>query len=147
MTIMPHTNKTVMKKIFFIPLILLFVFVSCEKDDDPGEAPRLFRPVLKDQLVSNGNWIAAAWQPVTGAVSYTAQLSRDTFRTIAASMTIDTNAVLFENLDWDKLYQVQVKAIAGDTSKNSRISQLGAIKTARFPSILNIPGLSDINDN
>lgn len=136
-----------MKKLLYIPAMMLAVLVACNKDKDLGPAPRLFRPVIKEALLSEGNWIKASWQAVKGASSYTAQISTDTFKTITASVTLDTNAVLFQNLKWDKLYQVQVKANAADTSHNSGIASLGAIKTARFPTILNIPATSDIADN
>lgn len=144
---MVNTNNNMMKKIFFGLIVLTAVIIACNKKDDLGEAPRLFRPVLKEALVSEGNWIRATWQPIKDAVSYTAQISRDTFRTVAATMTVDTNTVLFENLAWDRLYQVRVKANATDTAKNSKLADLGSIKTARFPTILNIPTISEINDN
>lgn len=144
---MPNTNKTMMKKLFFVLVAVTMIVAACHKNDDLGEAPRLFRPVIKDQLESNGNWIKASWQPIKGAVSYTAQVSADTFRTVVSTIVTDTNVVTFENLAWDKLYQVQVKANAEDTSHNSKLTQLGAIKTARFPSILNVPAPSDVNDN
>lgn len=136
-----------MKKLLFISLAATLVFVACKKLDDLGDAPRLFRPVIKDALESNGNWIKASWQAVAGAASYTAQLSQDSFKTITRSVVVDTNSVFFENLKWEAVYQVQVKANATDTSKNSRFASLGGIKTARFPTILNIPSLSEVNDN
>lgn len=136
-----------MKKLLFIALAVTMVFIACKKIDDPGEAPRLFRPVAKDALESNGNWIKASWQAVSGSASYTAEISVDSFRTIAGSVKIDTNVHLFENLYWEKVYQVRVKANAADTAKSSKFADLGAIKTARFPTILNVPGLSDVNDN
>jgi len=136
-----------MKKIFFGFLVITVVITACKKEDSLGEAPRLFRPVIKDQLESNGNWIRATWQAVKGAVAYKAELSVDTFQTVSFSMTVDTNSVLFENLKWEQLYQVRVRAVAEDTAKNSGLSDLGAIKTARFPTILNVPSISEINDN
>jgi len=140
-------KRKAMKKLIYILTVLLIVMAACKKNDDLGEAPRLFRPVLKEDLVSEGNWIKASWQAVKGANSYTAEISTDTFKTITASLVVDTNYVLFENLKWEKLYQVQVKANAEDTTRNSGISSLGVIKTARFPTILNIPALSEVNDN
>lgn len=144
---MPNTNNSMMKKIFFGLVTIMVVLAACHKTDDLGEAPRLFRPVLKEALTSDGNWIRATWQPVKGAISYKAQLSTDTFRTIAATMDLDTNSAYFQNLAWDRLYQVQVRAIAEDTSHSSKVAGLGSIKTARFPSILNVPTISEINDN
>lgn len=136
-----------MKKLIYISAVLFIAILSCTKVADLGEAPRLFRPVIKDALSSEGNWIKASWQVVKGAASYTAEISTDTFKTITARVTLDTNVIVFENLKWEKLYQVQVRANAEDSSHNSGISILGSIKTARFPTILNIPGLSDVNDN
>ena len=135
-----------MKKLFFISLAAVLVLVACKKEDDLGEAPRLFRPVIKEALVSNGNWIKTSWQAVSGSASYTAEISTDSFKTVAASVKTDTNVYLFENLYWEKLYQVRVKANAADTSKSSKFGSLGEIKTARFPTILNIPALSEVND-
>ncbi len=143
---MKNINKISLKKILMAVIVLSTVMVACKKADDPGEAPRLFRPVLKDPLESNGNWIKASWQAIKGSASYTAQVSRDSFKTIAVSLTVDTNYVLFENLAYDKLYQVQVKANASDTNRNSNISSLGEIKTARFPTILNVPTSAEVND-
>lgn len=136
-----------MKKLLFISLAVTLVFIACKKIDDPGEAPRLFRPVIKETLVSEGNWIKVSWQAIKGATSYTTELSVDSFKTVAASINTDTNVHLFENLYWEKLYQVRVKANASDTSKSSKFASLGAIKTARFPTILNIPAISEVNDN
>ncbi len=144
---MMNTNNSVMKKIFPVILIMSVIIAACTKEDKLEEASRLFRPVMKDELESNGNWIKASWQTVKGADSYTAELSLDTFQTIAATMIADTNTVVFEDLGWNKLYQVQVRANAADTSKNSKASSLGAIKTARFPTILNVPDISEVNDN
>jgi hypothetical protein len=138
-------KKTAKKKILFISLAVTLVFIACKKIDDPGEAPRLFRPVIKDALESNGNWIKGSWQAVSGAVSYTAQLIKDSV--VVQSLVVDTNAVLFENLKWEALYQVQVKANAADTAKNSKFASLGEIKTARFPTILNIPLPNEVLDN
>ena len=140
-------NKHINIKAAVFIFVLTLIISACSKDDSLGEAPRLFRPVIKNDLESQGNWIKASWQIVKGAMSYTAQVSRDTFRTVAASVTTDTNVVIIENLLWDKLYQVRVRANSQDTSKSSGLSSLGAIKTARFPSILNVPTSSEVNDN
>ncbi|MEO8405787.1 MAG: DUF4957 domain-containing protein, partial [Chitinophagaceae bacterium] len=136
-----------MKKLFIGLMAITMFMTACNKPDSLGEAPRLFRPVVKEELTSEGNWIKGSWQPVKGAVSYTVQLSADTFRTVLATQILDTSAVFFQNLAWDKLYQVQVKAIAEDTTHNSKISPLGSIRTARFPSILNVPTPAEVNDN
>jgi Domain of unknown function (DUF5123)/Domain of unknown function (DUF4957) len=136
-----------MKKQQIIAILLISLMAACKKVDDLGEAPRLFRPVVKDGLESNGNWVKASWQPITGSSSYTAEISVDSFRTVIARAQIDSSTYVFQNLQWEKLYQVRVRANAQDTSRSSKFAELGQIRTARFPSILNIPTVSEINDN
>ena len=136
-----------MKKLLFISLAVATFFIACKKNEDLGEAPRLFRPVVKEALASEGNWIKVSWQPVKGATSYTAEISVDSFKTVASRKQTDTNVHVFENLYWEKLYQVRVKANAADTTHNSKFADLGAIKTARFPTILNVPASNEVLDN
>jgi hypothetical protein len=138
-------NNMIMKKLSFTACLLILILGACKKTETL-EQVRLFRPVPQDALLSEGNWIKASWHPIKEAQSYTAQLSRDTFRTVLRSVTLDTNVYMFDNLDWDKLYQVQVRANATDTVFNSGMSNLGSIKTAKFPTILNTPGISDVTD-
>ena len=138
-------NNMMIKKLSLAVCFILLILAACKKTETL-EPVRLFRPVLKEALVSNGNWIGASWQPISGAVTYTAQVSRDTFRTVIATATIDTNVYVFQNLDWDKLYQVRVRANAADTAFNSRFSDLGAIRTPRFPTILNTPTSAEVTE-
>jgi hypothetical protein len=128
----------------YICLLLLF-FYACKKND-LMEDTRLFRPVAKGDLQSDGNWIGASWQSIKGAVAYEVQVSQDTFKTVDVTVQIDKSAVMIENLKWNQLYQVRVRAIAEDTTFNSKMSDLGAIKTAKFPTILKTPAISDITD-
>ena len=127
-------------------LVAFGLLTACDLEDDLPAAPRLFRPVVKGELKAPGNYIDASWQSVKEAVSYKVQISQDTFRTVLTSMVIDTNNVVFENLQWDKLYQIQVRANAADSTKNSRMSFLGSIKTPKFPSIITPPTLNDVTD-
>ncbi|MES2772797.1 MAG: DUF5123 domain-containing protein [Bacteroidota bacterium] len=138
-----------MKKRHIIILLFasLMVAVACKKKE-VDTPTRLFRPVVAGTLVADSNAILAAWQQIKGTVSYTLQVSRDTFKTIDVTQTVsDTGTVLVKNLKWDQLYQVQVKANAADTVYNSKWSSLGAIKTPKFPTILNTPGISDLSEN
>jgi hypothetical protein len=126
---------------------LVWTLGSCKKGDDLGEAPRLFRPTVSGDLVATANFIEASWQRVKGADQYTIQISRDTFKTIDVSINVDSNAVLIENLKWDQLYQVQVRANSADSLKNSKFGILGAVKTPRFPSILKPSTINDVTEN
>ncbi len=106
------------------------------------------RPVSAGSLVADSNAILASWFKIKNVSLYTLQVSRDTFRTLDISMNVtDTGSVLVKNLQWDKLYQVQVKAIATDTTLNSKWSFLGAIKTPKFPTILKTPVIGEITEN
>jgi hypothetical protein len=138
-------NNMIIKKLGLAVCFGLLILAACKKKDNL-EQVRLFRPVTKDALESQGNWVKASWQPISGAVSYRAEISRDTFRTILRSVTLDTNVYTFENLDWDKMYQVQVRANAPDSVYNSRFSNLGGIKTPKFPTILNTPTASEVTE-
>lgn len=134
------------KNLIPVLLILVLILNACKKEDilDPV---RLFRPVIAGSLVADSNAILVGWQAIKSAASYTVQLSRDTFRTIDVSVkVIDTSRLLIKNLRWDQLYQVQVRAEAPDTVFNSRFSNLGSIKTPKFPTILNSPTVSDVSD-
>jgi len=135
------------KNILFSLILLLLAFAACKKEEALTGPNRLFRPVLKAALQADGNWVAASWQNVKGSVSYTVEISRDSFKTVDISVTVDTNYHLFQNLKWEQAYQVQVKANAENTENNSMFSNLGSIKTPRFPTILNTPGIEDIADN
>src|SRR5688572_14031475 len=108
-----------MRIIFAIAVITLFAVVSCKKTVEP-EPTRLFRPVVSGQLSADSNTISAAWQLIKGAKSYMFELSRDTFRTIDLHLDLDTNVAVIKNLNFNQLYQIQVKAIAPDTVFNSK---------------------------
>ena len=134
-----------MKKILFFLGFAVLVVAACKKVTDLGEAPRIFRPVISGALSADSNTINAAWLNIDGVKKYEIQLSRDTFRSVDVFLTLDTNRVAFKKLLFNQLYQIQVRAIATDTAKNSGWSDLGAIKT--LSSILKTPGISDITFN
>jgi hypothetical protein len=138
--------KNIAIRNLFLGLFTATLVLTACKKTDLMEAPRLFRPVLKGSLVSDANYITASWQAIKGAKNYTLQLSRDTFKTIDLSIDLDTTAYTINNLKWNQLYQLQVRANAPDSSHNSGMSDLGSIKTPKFPSILNTPTLSDVTD-
>ncbi|WP_207425671.1 DUF5123 domain-containing protein [Pedobacter sp. SYSU D00535] len=125
----------------------MILLTACKKDEFEATGPnRLFRPTVKGEMVSGGNWIEVSWQNVKGASSYTVQISRDTFKTIDRSLKVDTNAVTFNNLKWNQLYQLRVRAEAQDTSMNSKFSILGEMKSAKFPTIITPQVAQDIAD-
>lgn len=138
--------KNMLKNYILIVALMAVIggLASCKKGEDPEEAPRLFRPVIKGALLAPSNYIEASWQKMTEVKGYIAQISRDTFKTIDRSVNLDSNKVVFEELLWEQLYQVQVIAVAPDSSKNSKPSFLGEIKTPRFPTIVISGQLADV---
>ncbi|MCX6236081.1 MAG: DUF5123 domain-containing protein [Bacteroidia bacterium] len=134
--------KTILATLF-LGIILV---VSCQKEETLQEAPRLFRPVVSGDLLGAGNWLGAEWTRVKGATSYTAEISLDTFKTVVKSVAVDTNIVVFQNLEWLTLYQIHVRANAAVETKNSGFSLLGARKTEKFPSIMATPTSQEILD-
>lgn len=148
MDIKKYNNKNIiMRNILGTFLLVLVLLSACKKEDLLPEASRIFRPtVAKDGVNSPSNYIEVTWLASKEAVSYTAQLSIDSFKTVAVSMDVDTNYALFENLLYDQLYQIRVKGIAADTAKNSKFADLGEVKTPKFPTILNSPTLNDLSD-
>jgi hypothetical protein len=119
------------QNIFPILLASVLLVTACEKNET-SEPVRLFRPP-SGALSTLNNSIVVAWQDIKGATSYILQVSRDTFKTIDYSFTVDTNAYVVPNLRWNQLYQLQVKALATDTALNSKWSSLGGIKIPKFP--------------
>ncbi len=139
-----------MKTRYFILAICsaMMLLAACKKSESLSGVPdRLFRPVSRAALSAPDNSVDAEWQKIEGAIHYTVQLSRDTFKTIDRTLTIDSNRYVFINLKWETQYQVQVKAIASDTSKNSKFSYLGSIKTPKFPTIVTSPILADVTES
>lgn len=131
---------------------LVLVLAACEKEQT-YEKTRLFRPVLNEDLRAEGNTIIVNLAKIKEATSYTLQISRDTFLTIDYTVESDTNYVELnsevlngDELLWNTLYQVQVTAHAADPAYDSKVSDLGSVRTERFPSILHIPGPDDVID-
>jgi hypothetical protein len=133
-----------MNKTFHILALTAFIYTSCKKDKDLT-APRLFRPVAASALTADSNTIVASWQQIAGATAYKIEVSRDTFRTIDMSISMDSNTAIIKKLLFNQLYQLQVKAVAQDTTMDSKWSYLGAVKT--LSSIFKFPGISDITQS
>ncbi|MEH6704108.1 MAG: DUF5123 domain-containing protein [Galbibacter orientalis] len=134
-------------------LLCITLFNACDKDDDKSfEQTRLFRPVLNEDLFSEGNTIIVNMGKLKEAESYTLEVSRDTFTTIEYTIQADTNYVeinktlVGEDLFWNTLYQVRATAHASDPQYDSKLSDLGNVRTQRFPTILNIPEAYDVTD-
>ncbi|WP_117173060.1 DUF4957 domain-containing protein [Mariniflexile rhizosphaerae] len=147
-----NNNLFNIKTILFLCLIVT-MFNACDKDDDKiYDKTRLFRPVLNQNLFSEGNTIVVNMGKLKGAVGYTIEVSRDTFATIEYTILSDTNYVevnentVGEELFWNTIYQVRATAHEADAQFDSKISDFGSVRTERFPSILNVPKSYDVID-
>ncbi|MCB0531115.1 MAG: DUF4957 domain-containing protein [Lewinellaceae bacterium] len=149
---MQFNSLTINKTLFLLITGVALLLGACEKDT-VYEKTRLFRPVLNQELMAEGNAIIVNMGKIKEAVSYTLEVSRDTFATLDYTFDSDTNYVVIDNtvlngesLLWNTLYQVRVTAHAADPVYDSKVSDLGSVRTERFPSILNIPGPNDVID-
>lgn len=145
-------NLNISQALLMLFAITTMTFVACEKEVI-YEKTRLFRPVLNEELKAEGNVIIVNLGNIKEAVRYTLELSRDTFSTIDYTIESDSNYVEINStllngasLLWNTLYQVRVTAHAADPVYDSKVSDLGSVRTERFPSILNIPGPNDVID-
>lgn len=147
------TYKSYLQTFIFIFLGLL-MFSACEKDDEGAfERTRLFRPVLTAEgLTSERNTIMVNMGDFKDAAYYTVEVSRDTFQTIDYTIQTDTSRFVInedligEELLWNTIYQIRATAHADDPQYDSRVAELGNVRTQRFPTILNVPESHDVID-
>jgi hypothetical protein len=140
-------NKMKNKNIFKTLLLLvgvLFIY-SCSENVTYPET-RLFRPVLNHDLSAINNTIVVDMGKLKSAVYYKIEVSRDTFKTVLKSIDTPENKYIVEDLLWNTLYQVRATAIAETPEYNSKISDLGSIKTVPFPSNLLPIATTDLID-
>jgi hypothetical protein len=141
---MKNVKLNIYKALLLVVGVLFFV--SCSENEDALKQTRLFRPVLNKDLSSIDNTIIVDMGKMKEAIRYKVEISRDTFKTIVKTIDGPENSVVFKELVWNALYQVRATAFAADEQFNSKVSDLGEIKTQRFPSIMTIPVSSDVID-
>ena len=148
---MTMKNKNVVSGLFIV-LVGLGLLVSC-KEDDIMKQTRLFSPVLNKELRSELNTIIVNMGKIKQVDSYTLEVSRDTFKTVDYTIVVDTNYVVLNEatlngdpLYWNTLYQIRAKAHATDPQYDSKVSDLGSVRTQKFPSVLIAPAKNDVID-
>ncbi len=135
-----------------ILLMAVVAVTACKEDEEMFEQTRLFRPVLNEDLYSEGNTIIVNQGNMKSAISYTLEVSRDTFKTVEYLIETDTSYVeinrelIGEELFWNTLYQIRSTAHAADPQYDSKAADLGNVRTQRFPTILNNPASYDVTD-
>jgi len=146
------TKKFNIGGVLFIITLCAIFFYSCDEEKIYPET-RLFRPVLNQDLQAVGNTIVVNMGNLKKAVSYTVEVSRDTFKTIDYTIQSDTSQFVINDellngdpLFWATLYQLRAVAHAEDPQYDSKVSDLGNVKTQQFPTILNTPKSYDVID-
>ena len=141
-------TKIITKQIFFWLIAATLLTAACTKNPVENPLIRLFKPVVSTDPAIQGNQITLSWMKITGAVSYTAVISRDTtFQNVDQTITVgkDTSKVVFANLLWDQSYRIRLKANGGDPSFDSKFLVI-PVRTGRFPTILVTPTTNDLTD-
>ncbi len=147
-----RTKKYNIHPALIIVTLCMVFFYACKEDGGFPET-RLFRPVLNEDLQAVGNTIIVNMGNLKKAISYTVEISRDTFKTIDYTIQTDTSYFIVNDellngdpLYWGTLYQVQAVAHAEDPQFDSKVADLGNVRTERFPTILNTPKSYDVTD-
>lgn len=142
----------IVRKTLILGFVIL-LFAGCKEDEEVHPRTRLFKPVLaQNQLIANNNTIIVNISREVGALSYQIEVSRDTFNTIDYSFEVDTSyfvideSLIGEELFWNTIYQVRAQAYADNPQYNSLKSELGNVRTEKFPSNLLVPASNDVID-
>ncbi len=148
---MTMKNNNIIQGLFLV-LVGVCLLTGC-KEPDVLKQTRLFSPVLNKELSSELNTIIVNLGRMKQVDSYTLEVSRDTFRTVDYTIKIDTNYVVLNEetlsgdpLFWNTLYQIRAKAHATDPQYDSKVSDLGNVRTQKFPSVLMTPAKHDVID-
>ena len=131
---------------YFLLSLLIFggILSSCIKDKELADPPRAFRPVFSVAAAVANN-IVAKWTNINAATSFTVALSTDSFKTIYRSVVTDTSVYVFENLDWDRVYQVRVRSNGKDSASSSGYYTSDVIPVV-FPTLLTNLTSNDVTD-
>lgn len=123
--------------------------VSCS-DDDESSMSRLFRPIINGDDVIAGldsdtiPYLTMTWDNYTSANQYTVSLtSEDGLESYM--QTVDTTTVTFNNLSFDKNYNISITAGNTQTGLESKAYTLTAT-TSDFPTLLQPLSSTDIID-
>lgn len=133
-------------------LVGVSILLSCKEDEEVYPRTRLFMPVLNEDLYSENNTIIVNMGDMKSALSYTLEVSRDSFETVLYTIETDTNYVVVseentgEELLWYTIYQVRATAHADDSEYDSKISDFGSVRTQKYPSNMGAPSNFDVTD-
>lgn len=125
-------------------------FVSCSDDDLPA-ADALFRPVITESdnieqgLDENlSPYVVVTWDNYTNANQYTVKMEA-VDGSDSKEITTSELTARFENLDYDKEYNILLSAANTNTGLTSKPYSL-SITTNDYPTALSTPATTDIID-
>lgn len=146
-------KKSYIKQSILLAVSALGLLFACKPEEEITAETRLFRPVLNKDLSAKNNTIIVNMANIKAAVGYTVEVSRDTFKTVDYKVDVDTNYVVVdqtllkgESLFWNTQYQVRATAHAANAQYDSKLSDLGGVRTEKFPTIMITPTASDVID-
>ncbi len=143
--------KLNIKALIFLLIAGVMTFMACE-DEKVYPRTRLFQPVLNEDLEAVNNTIIVDLGVMKEALSYTVEVSRDSFATVLYTFQTDQSYFVIneetigEELLWFTIYQVKVTAHADEAQYNSLPSDLGSVRTEKYPSNMTTPTFFDILD-
>ncbi len=128
-----------MKLIKYLACGLLFagsmaVLTACNDDNDLGNPPRLFRPVVSAEASANN--LICKWQGIEGATSYKLTVLRDTggidengdaVMEEVATTEVMGSPYTFEDLAWDEKYRVTIQAFGNNIQSGVYETELTSI--------------------
>lgn len=134
-------KKTVYKLLMLTVVLITFstTFISCKMEDllDPS---RLFRPMLADDDVETGldsdtvPYIKVNWDKYADANQYVVKVVA-TDRTDSAEITTDGVTCTFNNLKFDKEYNIKIRSVNTDNGLESK-DFVTSVVTPDFPTQL-----------
>ncbi len=146
--------KMNLKNLFILIVVAITTLVlGCKEEEVSYPRTRLWKPSLATgNMISDANTIIVNLTKEVGALNYKFEVSRDTFQTIDYQFEADTNYLVIdetvtgEELLWYTIYQVRVTAFADEDEYNSLPSNLGSVRTEKFPSNQIAPESNDMLD-
>ena len=138
--------------LFAAVCIGLTTFVSCNDDDDLTKADALFRPVITETDnvehgldANNVPYMILKWANYTSANRYFVAIAA-TDGSDSRSQEVDTITCRFDNLKYDKEYNISIKSMNTNTGLESKPFTL-TTTSLDYPTNLSTVATTDIIDN
>lgn len=144
--------KKIIKSFLLLSAITmgLGTFVSCDDDDLP-KADALFRPIINEDDniehgldANNSPYMTIKWDKYTSADQYIVKIEAND-GSDTREITTDTTICRFDNLQYDKEYNISISSSSTKTGLSSKAFTM-TTTTLDFPTSLITPSTTDIID-